>query len=144
MSEAEPLSRLSPDELLSTTRTVRKRLDLTRPVAVTMLSILQVIGDSDRPYEIVARLMDAMPPGSYLILSHATHDILPEESARARTMYRGASSPLVTRSWEEIAALFAGFELAEPGLVATTQWRPTEPLRIAGPGHMYAGVGRKP
>jgi hypothetical protein len=122
----------------------RGLLDLTQPVAVVLTAMLHFITDQEDPAGIVAAFRDAMAPGSHLILSHATHDILPEESARARAMYRDASSPLVTRSREEVAALFAGFELVEPGLVTTTQWRPTEPLRIAGPGHMYAGVGRKP
>jgi hypothetical protein len=122
----------------------RRLLDLTQPFVVVLAAMLHFITDQEDPAGIVTAFRDAMPPGSYLILSHATHDILPEESARARTMYRGASSPLVTRSRDEVAALFVGFELVEPGLVVTTRWRPTEPLQIAGPGHMYAGVGRKP
>ena len=122
----------------------RRLLDPTQPIAVVLAAMLHFITDQEDPAGIVAAFRDAMPPGSYLVLSHATHDILPEESARARTMYRGASSPLVTRSWEEIAALFVGLELVEPGLVVTTQWRPAKALQIAGPGHIYAGVGRKP
>lgn len=122
----------------------RGLLDLTQPIVIVLAAILHFITDDEDPAGIVAAFRDATPAGSYLILSQATHDILPEESARAMTMYRGASSPLVTRSREEIAVLFAGFELVEPGLVVTTRWRPAEPSQIAGPGHIYAGVGRKP
>lgn len=132
-----------PARILAEVR-ARRLLDLTQPVVVVLAAMLHFITDQEDPAGIVAAFRDAMPPGSYLILSHATHDFLPEESARAMTMYRDASSQLVTRSWEEIAALFVGLELVEPGLVVTTQWRPTEPPQIAGPGHIYAGVGRKP
>jgi hypothetical protein len=86
-----------------------------------------------------------LPAGSYLILSHATHDAQPEESARAREMYRdrGASSLLVTRSRVDIGAFFDGFELVGPGLVFTSQWRPLEPERTDEPVDLIAGVGRK-
>jgi hypothetical protein len=84
-----------------------------------------------------------MPPGSHLVLSHAMHDFEPEDSARAARMYQRASSPLVTRSRLDIAALFKGFELVEPGLVRTARWR-QEPVTLAEASDLYAGVGRKP
>jgi hypothetical protein len=129
--------------------TARRLLDLTQPTVVVLAATLHLITDREDPAGIVAAFRDAIPSGSYLILSHATHDLMPEEAARARAMYR-ASSPLVTRSREEIAAFFAGFELLEPGLVLTTRWRPDEPSRLDEPlqvderAHLYAGVGRKP
>lgn len=120
-------------------------IDLSRPVVVLLAAMLHFIGDGENPVGIVATFRDAMPAGSYLILSHATHDVQPEESARAREMYRdrGASSLLVTRSRADIAAFFTGFELVDPGLVFTSQWRPQEPLR-GEPVDLIAGVGRKP
>jgi hypothetical protein len=119
-------------------------IDLSQPMVVLLVAVLHFITDDEDPWGIVKVFRDAMPPGSYLVLSHATHDALPEESARARTMYRGASSPLVTRSHDQIAAFFTGLELVEPGLASTTQWRPQGPERTSKKADLYAGVGRKP
>jgi SAM-dependent methyltransferase len=119
-------------------------IDLSQPIVVLLVAVLHFITHDDDPWGIVKVFRDAMPAGSYLVLSHATHDALPEESARARNMYRGASSPMVTRSYDEIAAFFAGLELVEPGLVSTSQWLPQGPARTTRKADLYAGVGRKP
>jgi hypothetical protein len=132
-----------PRKILAEVET-RGLIDLSRPMVVLLAAILHFVADDEDPAEIVQVFRDAMPAGSYLVLSHATHDVLPEESARARSMYRGASSPLATRSHEDIAAFFTGLELVDPGLACTSQWRPQEPARIAEPADLYAGVGRKP
>lgn len=120
-------------------------LDLSRPVVVLMAAILHFIPDSEDPAGIVAAFRDAMPAGSYLILSHVTHDARPEESERIKSLYRdrGASSNLITRSRADIAALFGGLELVEPGLVTTSQWRPQEPPGDPEPVDAIAGVARK-
>ena len=119
-------------------------LDLTRPFVVLLTAILHFITDFERPTALVGEFRDAMPPGSYLVLSHATHDFQPEESARASRMYSRASSPLVTRSRLDIAAMFRGLELVKPGLVRTSRWRPTEQATATGTSDLFAGVGRKP
>ena len=54
----------------------RQLLDFTRPVAVTLLAILNAIPDADDPHAIVARIMDAVPSGSYLAISHPGSDLL--------------------------------------------------------------------
>jgi SAM-dependent methyltransferase len=118
-------------------------IDLNRPTVLLLAAILHFISDDEDPARIVTAFLDALPAGSYLILSHATHDVQPEESARAMSMYRGASSLLATRSRADIAAYFAGLELVEPGVVFTSQWRPQEPVR-SEPVDLIAGVGRKP
>lgn len=119
-------------------------LDLSRPAAIVLGAILHFVADDEDPAGIVAAFRSALAPGSYLILSHATHDVRPDESARARTMYRSASSALATRSRDEIAALFAGLELIDPGLAFTSRWRPDEPPTAEEPTDLYAGVGRVP
>jgi hypothetical protein len=119
-------------------------IDLTRPMVVLLAAILHFISDDEDPAGIVAAFKDAMPADSYLVLSHATHDVQPEESARARSMYRGASSALATRSRADIAAFFTGFELVDPGLTFTSLWRPQESVRNSEPTDLYGGVGRKP
>ncbi len=119
-------------------------LDLTRPFVVLLTAILHFITDFERPAELIATFRDAMPSGSYLVLSHATHDFQPEESARATRMYSRASSPLVTRSRLDIAAMFSGFQLVKPGLVRTSRWQPPEQVTVTEASDLFAGVGRKP
>ena len=132
-----------PTEILSDDD-VRGLIDFARPVAVLMAAMLHNVTDLDAPAGIVARFMDAVAPGSHLVLSHPTHDVLPEESARARELYRRTTTPLVTRSRHEVGALFAGLELVEPGLVFTADWRAEQEVDFPGLSGMYAGVARKP
>jgi hypothetical protein len=120
-------------------------IDLGRPVVVLLAAILHFITDAEDPAGLVAVFRDAMPPGSFLILSHASHDVMPEESARARDMYRSASSPLVTRSYADVAAFFTGLDLVEPGVVPTARWRTVRSATAtAMTADLLAGVGRKP
>jgi SAM-dependent methyltransferase len=133
-----------PDEVLELAASAG-HLDFSQPVAVLIVAILHFVPDQENPGQILRAFIGAMAPGSYLVLSHATHDAQPEEADRARAIYRRASSPLVTRTHDEVAALFAGLPLVDPGLVYTVQWRPAypppDPPEAAG---LYAGVARKP
>jgi hypothetical protein len=123
-------------------------LDFGRPVAVMLLAILQNIGDADDPHALVASLMDAVPGGSYLVLSHPAGDILPEAMARmARSLNeRQRQAEQVTfRGKAEICRFFGGLELCEPGVVQPQQWRPGPGSFI--PNHdmsAWCGVARKP
>ena len=85
-----------------------------------LLAILQIIGDADDPYRIVAGLMAAVAPGSYLVLSHPASDILPEAMATMadRLNQRQRQADQVTfRTRAEVTRFFDGLELAEPGVV---------------------------
>jgi len=134
-----------PDKILAEVSD-RGLIDLNRPLVVLLTAILHFIPDEDDPAGIVKVFRDGMPSGSYLVLSHGTHDPVPAEPARASDMFRGASSPLITRSRQDIAAMLAGLELVEPGLVAVTQWRrtyPPEPPEPQRRAYLYAAVGHK-
>ncbi|MGD0373924.1 MAG: SAM-dependent methyltransferase [Streptosporangiaceae bacterium] len=119
-------------------------LDLSRPVALMLVGLLHCIPDDDDPRGLVAVLMDALPAGSYLVISHPASDIHAEAMAEGATlMNRSMAGKITFRPHAEVLRLFDGLELVEPGLVSTTQWRPgpgadTRPL----PG--WAGVARKP
>jgi hypothetical protein len=120
-----------------------RTLDFSQPVAVMMLLVLQYIPDADRPREVVAALMDAMPPGSYLTISDTTADIDGERAANVaeRLNTRMGSARLTMRSREEIAGFFEGLDMVDPGLVPLPQWR-----ALFNPGQLinaYAGMGRK-
>jgi hypothetical protein len=133
----------SPAEIL-TRDEVRRTIDFSQPMVVLMVAILHFVLDSEDPAGIVARFVDAMAPGSHLVLSHATHDIRPESASRARDIYRRSASPLVTRTKPEIAALLGGLEPVDPGLVFTAQWRPLEEVPNPERSGLYAVVARKP
>ena len=108
------------------------------------LMILQYIPDEEQPQQIVARMMDAVPPGSYLVHSDTAGDIDTDRvaTATARLTARFGPAQLHRRTREQMAGYFTGLDLVEPGLVPMPEWR-----ALASPAHTipcYAGVARKP
>jgi hypothetical protein len=120
-------------------------LDFTQPVAVTMLFILHAIPDSDDPHAIVATVMDALPPGSYLALSHLGSDIFDEEAQQGFQSIVGRMSQqqYTGRSREQMLRFFEGMELVEPGLVRIEEWRPEPGDASDYKSTAWAAVGRK-
>ncbi|MEV4892459.1 SAM-dependent methyltransferase [Nonomuraea sp. NPDC055795] len=139
---------LRPRELLASPE-VTGFLDRTEPVAVLLVSILHFVQDADDPAGMVAVLREAVPPGSYLVLTHAVPTLGdPEAEEEAKNIYRGSSAGgAVGRTEAEILGFFGDFELVEPGLVEVTEWRPDAP-RLVGedrlPPYLRAAMGRKP
>lgn len=121
-------------------------LDFGQPVAVMLLGILQGIPDQDEPGAIIARLMDAVPSGSYLALTQIAGDVAADEVAEGVQRYNErAAFPVAARTHAEACQFFAGLELLEPGVVQAHRWRPE--IWDLGSGRnlaIYAGVGRKP
>ena len=121
-----------------------RRLDLDRPVAVMLMAILHHIDDEDDPYEIVATLLDAVPSGSYLVLSHPASDIDAASSARMAGVLSELLGENVTfRARPAVAGFFDGLELVEPGIVQPSKWRPGGEIEAASPADVWAGVARK-
>jgi SAM-dependent methyltransferase len=120
-------------------------LDFSRPVAVMLVAVLHLIGPDDDPYGIVGQLMAAVPPGSYLLLSHVASDIEPEKMAE---MGKRLNRLLAQRGWyrsqPEVAGFFAGLELVPPGLVPVQQWRPDSEVEAARRSAMWGGIAQKP
>ena len=121
-------------------------LDFGQPVAVMLLGILQGIPDQEGPGTIIARLMDAVPPGSYLAISQIASDVAADEVAEGVQRYnQQAAAPVAARTQAEVRGFFADLDLIEPGVVQVHRWR-------AGTGDVgnsrnlaiYAGVARKP
>jgi hypothetical protein len=123
-----------------------KLLDFTRPVAVTLLLILHVIPDSDNPHAIVARLMDALPSGSYLAVSHLGADLLDEDTNKSfNNITRDQSQQqYIGRTREEMARFLAGLDLIDPGIVRVEQWHPDPNPGETGNSALWCAVGRKP
>jgi hypothetical protein len=121
-------------------------LDFGQPVALMLLGILQGIPDKEEPAAIIARLVDAVPPGSYLAITQIASDVAADEVADGVQVYNQAAAfPVAARTHAAASRFFAGTDLIEPGVVQVHRWRPAadEP---AGDGDLaiYGGIGRKP
>jgi S-adenosyl methyltransferase len=125
---------------------VRELLDFTRPVCVLLVAILHFVPDSADPAGIVATFRDAIVPGSYLIVSHATAEgAPPQELARTgevHAVYDRSSTPIIFRGTSQIMPMLEGFSLVEPGLVPIMAWRPEVPASSRFAAFLGA-VGRK-
>jgi S-adenosyl methyltransferase len=120
-------------------------LDFGQPVAIMLLAILHYIPDLAEAEKIVARLVSAVPSGSYLVISHAASDISPGEMAEMirRMNEHLAEGNHVGRPREVVARFFTGLDLVDPGVVKVTQWRPESDLEAAGATSLWGGVGRR-
>ncbi|HEX5113710.1 MAG TPA: SAM-dependent methyltransferase [Pseudonocardiaceae bacterium] len=133
-----------PDAILRSA-IVRDMLDFDQPIAVFMLALLHFIPDGDDPAGLVARYREALPPGSYLAISHATAESRPDEMRALVRLYASSSNPAVARSNQWITDLFGDFALAHPGTVYTPQWRPGPDVTLADPEQyiFFGGLARK-
>jgi hypothetical protein len=122
-----------------------KVLDFSKPIAVTMLAILHAIPDGDDPYGIVARLMGAVPSGSYLAVSHGASDLLDRETSHSfEAAWKGRVQQEFTwRSREQVGRFFAGLDLVEPAVVQVEEWRPEPGTVNGGKSAGWCAVGRK-
>ena len=120
-------------------------LDFGQPIAVMLIGVLHLIPDADDPAGIVARLIAALPAGSWLALAHPASDVAPDRVAAMTDRYNQRVATAATlRTHAEISAFFAGTDLLPPGVVQYHQWHPGEPARDAeGEVAAYCGVGRK-
>ena len=121
-------------------------LDFGQPVAVMVLCTMQYVPDADDPHAIIARLMSAVPSGSFLAMSDTTRDIDTEVMTTGAERYnaRLGSAIFTPRTGAEYIRFFDQLSLVEPGLVPMPQWRPDPGSGAAEVIPMYAAVGRKP
>lgn len=121
---------------------VRNVIDLDEPVAVLLVAILHFLTEAEKPEQVLATLRDALPAGSFLVLSHATGDFADRSEAQA--VYCQATATLSLRPRAEVERFFDGFELVEPGLAQVPFWRPdAPPPERSGEIGFYGGVARK-
>jgi hypothetical protein len=120
-------------------------LDFSQPVAVMLIAVLHLIGEEDQPQEIVTRLLDAVPAGSYLALSHVASDIAAEAMAEMGKRLNSLLAQKGTyRSQAEVSRFFGGLDLVPPGVVPVPAWRPATEAEATAAAAMWGGVGRKP
>jgi hypothetical protein len=118
-------------------------LDFQQPIAITLLMILMLV---ENPYEIVTRLMDAVPSGSYLVISHPASDVDTGQISEAYDELNDRMGDVqgTLRSREEVAGFFDGLEMVPPGLVQLHRWRPDPGADVSYEIPAYSGIGRKP
>jgi S-adenosyl methyltransferase len=121
-----------------------RTLDLSQPVGIVLMAVLQFITDDEGVHGIVGQLLDAVPSGSYLVISHPATDIDPEKMIEmAKRLNRLMSQRVALRNHAEVESFFAGLELVPPGVVRIPEWRPDAPEDVSTPATMWGGVGRK-
>jgi hypothetical protein len=141
-----------PDALLANPR-LHEVLDFSRPVGVMMTAVLHFVADDADPWGLVARYMAAVPPGSYLALSHGTADKMDPSAIRTgEDLYSRSTSNVHFRSREQVERFFAGLELqppiqgAKPAVSYVGLWGAENPSAADTDGSrsIYCGVGRRP
>ncbi|MCW2930977.1 MAG: hypothetical protein JWM19_1939 [Actinomycetia bacterium] len=123
----------------------RALIDFGEPVGLLVVAIFHFITEAEGPLRILGVLREALPAGSYMVLSHTTGDFRPDAAQSAASVYDGATSTVTLRGKAEVEALFDGWELVEPGVVQVPLWRPEgrKPRpRELGRAWVYGGVGR--
>ncbi|MEW2250036.1 SAM-dependent methyltransferase [Streptomyces sp. NPDC058733] len=122
-----------------------RTLDFSRPIGLMLLGVVIFVGDEEDPYGLVRRLLEALPSGSHLVLSHTvTHPEMPDVDEAVKFWNEHGTPKLTQRTPQDVTRFFDGLELLEPGVVSCSRWRPDgtggpEPEEVA----MFGGVGRK-
>jgi S-adenosyl methyltransferase len=132
-----------PDTILEA---ARQWLDFSAPVAIMLVLILHLIPDSDDPWRIVRRLVDAVPPGSYLVVSHPTGDLDADIGAAitGSVNRRMQATPMTIRTHAEVSRFFDGLNVLPPGLVPQNRWPDRTAQDDEADIGCYGAVGRKP
>jgi hypothetical protein len=124
----------------------RRLLDFGQPIGLMMAAVLHYVSVEDDVNALVARYVSALVPGSFLVVSHTTEDPRPEVQAAIKKIFAETATPVTHRSRAQVASLFTGLELVEPGVVWTPEWRPvdgSEPLcAMPQRSATFAAVGR--
>ncbi|MCY1141489.1 SAM-dependent methyltransferase [Actinoplanes sp. Pm04-4] len=138
-----------PDTILDHART-GDTLDMNQPIALVLAAVLHFCTDQDDPYAAVRTLVDALPSGSYLVISHATFDPLPDDVRASLTALAAPGAghgPFQARTRAQVATFFDGLDIEEPGIVSTVDWHPNREPRAEGEPHhaiCYAAIGKRP
>jgi hypothetical protein len=134
---------LTQPEAVLKNSTVRNFLDFSKPIGLLMVAVFHFVPDSKQPGEIVKRYVEAIPSDSYVAISHLTADHMAEEMAGVVEAMKNSRDPMYFRGYADVAALFDGLDVVEPGVVSAPLWHKDYGEDIDQEG-VYAGVGIKP
>lgn len=133
-----------PDAILADPA-VEATVDLTEPVGLMVIGILHFILSGDGDHDLVRRLMEPLPPGSYLAATIGTADFAPAQVGRVAQEYERRGMPMQLRTHAEASAFFEGMDLVDPGVVQAHRWNPdpgAPPVAVEDDA-MYGGLARK-
>ncbi|MFE1290652.1 SAM-dependent methyltransferase [Streptomyces sp. NPDC058751] len=119
-------------------RHARHVLDFSRPIALSLIALMHFIPDDQDAHSIVRNLVDTLPSGSYLVLSHASSDVFPELSAQVTAEYAKGGIQLGFRTRAGVERFFDGLDLVSPGLVTATQW--VQAAEVPAPAPEDSGI----
>ncbi|MEU9185595.1 SAM-dependent methyltransferase [Streptomyces sp. NPDC048484] len=122
----------------------RRVLDFDRPIALSLIALMHFIPDEQDAHAVVRDLVATLPPGSYLVLSHAASDVYPELAEQVTAEYAKGGIQLGFRTRAEVERFFDGLDLVPPGLVTATEWDTSDETQPAEGSGIYVGVARIP
>jgi hypothetical protein len=130
-----------PDAILAG---AERMLDFTKPVGIMLVAVLHMLRDEEEPGAIVGRFTGAVPPGSFLVISHLASDVQQDTMAEmGRRLNESMTQQFTMRTRAQVAGFFDGLTLVDPGVVLTHEWRPDSSDDAKTPGVLWAGVARK-
>lgn len=110
---------------------VRDMLDFEQPIALLLMGLLHFVPDDDVASDAVSQLLDGLPSGSYLAISHLAIETMAVTRANddsyeiIEDLYKQkTATPIGPRTWEQTSQFFARCAMVDPGLVWMTEWRP--------------------
>ncbi|MFS8204191.1 SAM-dependent methyltransferase [Streptomyces sp. CWNU-52B] len=135
------------DEIFSHPDTQRL-IDFSQPVAVLFNSVFHCIPDSetDGPPAVVRRVAERLVPGSFMVICQ-----LVSEDPEVRDFVTDFMDQTTQGHWgrvrqeKDVAALFDGMEIVEPGLVEVSTWRPDSEVKsrqLSQEWIEFGGLGR--
>lgn len=131
--------------------TVQSMIDFSEPAGLLMTAVLHFVADGSDPPGLVRRYRDALAPGSYVALSHATADRLPPRAVRGiYDTYENASENIYLRDAASVTRLFDGMQLVPPhegsaaAIAYVGEWGAEDPALADSDGSrvLYCGVAR--
>jgi hypothetical protein len=109
-----------------------------------LIAVLHCIPDADEPYQLVGDLLAAVPPGSFLAITHPARDQVDIATKAEESLSTSMGQKVTFRTHEQVSRFFAGLDLADPGVVPIQDWRADSPLDLgSAPTAMWGGVARK-
>jgi hypothetical protein len=126
---------------------LRDTLDLSKPVALTVLAVMHFVEDDELAYQVIRQLVEVFPAGSYLAMSTVTGDFAPEGMDGVREVYHASGANGCLRTKAQAEMFFDGLELLEPGVVQVHKWHP-DPVQVGAIDDVdvavYGGIAYKP
>ncbi|GAA2992523.1 SAM-dependent methyltransferase [Actinokineospora diospyrosa] len=141
---------ITEPEYVTSDPDLRRRIDFDRPIGLMLCAVTGHLLDDVVARTTVHGWVDALAPGSYVVLSqqfdHADGSHYATLAAALRDGFRNTRIATAFRDRTEIECWFKGLELIEPGLTFLHEWWPDGPRMSPLTDMnfmMLGGMGRK-